>query len=253
MLGKDPTGRTSPEDFAGRLKELVAANLDGNARLVSRFGDIVRDAARQARAGRGSPASREPGALLSRWLEFNLAAYSAITTHGLALVDGLLSAAEQALAPKSPAAGPGPAARRVELRLEGRPGERVTSGFAVENHFDRPLEVAFEAGDLVPLVGPPLPGSLVGFEPAALTLAPRSQAAVQVAVTITREFVAGQTYATTIRLLGFQAKEIGLSLTVHPPAEPPRAEPSPPPAPAAQGPAPAGPRRRRSPRRTQGR
>jgi hypothetical protein len=50
---------------------------------------------------------------------------------------------------------------------------------------------------------------------------------VQAAVSVTRGFVVGQTYTTTIRLLGFQAKEVGLSITVLPPAE--AAKPSGPP------------------------
>jgi hypothetical protein len=59
----------------------------------------------------------------------------------------------------------------------------------------------------------------VGFEPAALVVAPRAQAIVQATVTITTDFVVGQTYTTTIRPLGFEAKQLGLSLVVLPPAD----------------------------------
>ncbi|MGH3116969.1 MAG: hypothetical protein ACRDQ2_07610 [Gaiellales bacterium] len=214
MLGKDAPS----EEFAKQLKELVAANVAGNARLLTRFNDLVRDATK----GLGTPRGESPDAtaLLSRWLDFNLASYSVVTTHGLALLNGLLSAAENALVPRPPApAGTPPPARRVELRLEGRPGDRVTSGFAVENHFDRPLEVAFESGDLIPGSGASLPGSLVTFEPDKLRIAPRGEAVVQAAVTITPDFIVGQTYAATIRLLGFQPKEVGFSLTILPPHE----------------------------------
>ncbi len=228
MVARDPSGRKSPEEFVEELKELVAANVAGNAQLVTRFNDFIRDAAKAVGAGRaGEPANA--AALLSRWLDFNLASYSVVSTHGLALLNGLLSAAENALLPKAPSA---PGARptpepRVELRLEGRPGDRVTSAFLVENHFDRPLDVTFEAGDLIPATGPSLPASLTAFEPATLAIAPRGQAVVQVVVTITRDFVVGQTYVTTIRLLGLHAKEVGLSVTVRPPAN--AAEPSGPP------------------------
>lgn len=228
MIARDPSGRKSPEEFVEQLKELVAANVAGNAQLVTRFNDFIRDAAKAVGAGRaGEPA--DAAALLSRWLDFNLASYSVVSTHGLALLNGLLSAAENALIPKAPSA---PGARptpepRVELRLEGRPGDRVTSAFLVENHFDRPLDVAFESGDLIPATGASLPAALIAFEPAMLAIAPRGQAVVQAAVTITRDFVVGQTYTTTIRLLGFHPKEVGLSVTVLPPAE--AAEPSGPP------------------------
>lgn len=229
MFAREPSGRKSPEEFVEQLKELVAANVAGNAQLVTRFNDFIRDAAKAVGAGRAAGEPANAAALLSRWLDFNLASFSVASTHGLALLNGLLSAAENALLPKAPSA---PGARptpepRVELRLEGRPGERVTSAFLVENHFDRPLDVAFEAGALIPATGPSLPASLIAFEPATLAIAPRGQAVVQAAVTITRDFVVGQTYVTTIRLLGLHAKEMGLSVTVRPPAN--AAEPSGPP------------------------
>jgi hypothetical protein len=228
MVARDPSGPKSPEEFVEQLKELVAANVAGNAQLVARFNDLIRDAAKAVGAARGGEPANA-AALLSRWLDFNLASYSVVSTHGLALLNGLLSAAEDALLPKVPSAAearPTPEPR-VELRLEGRPGERVTSAFLVENHFDRPLDVTFEAGDLIPASGTSLAASLIAFEPTTLAIAPRGQAVVQVAVTITGDFVVGQTYITTIRLLGLHAKEVGLSVTVRPPAN--AAEPSGPP------------------------
>jgi hypothetical protein len=218
--------RKPPERFAEELKRLVAANLEGNARLLNRFGDLVRNATRDAATGRPRELPSAP-TLVSQWLDFNLASYSVLTTHGLALMNGLLSAAESALVPKAPAPEASPTPRRVELRLEGRPGERVASGFAVENHFDRPLEVGFESADLVPAAGAALPASLVGFEPSTLAIGPKCQAVVHTAVTLTPEFVVGQTYTTTIRLIGFPAREVGLSISVLPPADAPKpAEPS---------------------------
>jgi hypothetical protein len=88
----------------------------------------------------------------------------------------------------------------------------------VENHFDRSVEVAFDSGKLIPTAGKSLPGSLVTFEPVELTIAPRGEAVVSAAVTITPDFVVGQTYTATIRLSGSQAKEIRFSLTILPPA-----------------------------------
>ncbi len=218
MASRGPSGRTSPEEFVERLKELVAANVVESSRLVTRFNDFVR-AALQSAGTRGGGERSDSEALLSRWLDFNLESYSVMNAQAMLLLNGLLSAAENTFIPKAPrVAGstttPSP---RVELRLSGRHGERATTGFVIENHFDRPLSITFESTELVPAAGPSLRASLVSFEPATLVIAPRGQGTVQVAVMITADFVVGQTYTAAIRLLGFEAKEVGLSVTVLPP------------------------------------
>jgi len=220
MVSTGRSGRTSPDEFIDRLKELVANNNLANKQLLTRLGNLVREAdevvSRDRAGGR-----LDAEALLSRWLDFNLASYSVVSTHTVALLNGLLSAVQSTLI-ASPASQPdaqATAVPRVELRLSGRHGERATTGFVIENQFDRPLSVRFESDPLVPAAGPVLPASLVGFEPAALVVAPRAQAIVQATVTITTDFVVGQTYTTTIRPLGFEAKQLGLSLVVLPPAD----------------------------------
>jgi hypothetical protein len=204
----------------------VAANLAGNAQLATRLSNFIKDSASAVRADRLREAPDAAG-LLSRWLEFNLKSYSVVSTHSLALVNELLSAAESALLAKSPptAESPPEPQPRVELRLSGRPGERVTSGFAVENHFDHPLEISFECAELKPASGQSLPAQRVEFEPANLTIPPHGEAVAQVAVPITRDFVIGQTYTTTIHLLGFDNKEVGLSIAILPSAEMPHSPP----------------------------
>jgi hypothetical protein len=226
VASRATSGQKSLEEFGEQLKQLVAANLAGNAQLVTRLTNFIKDAATAVRADRPNEATDAAG-LLSRWLEFNLKSYSVVSTHGLALLNELLSAAESALLAKAPPAAesiPKPQSR-VELRLSGRPGERVTSGFAVENHFDHPLAITFECADLTPASGQSLPAALVEFEPANLMIPPHGEAVAQVAVVITRDFVVGQTYTTTIRLLGFDKKEVGLSITILPPVEIPNSSP----------------------------
>jgi hypothetical protein len=220
MVSSGRSGRISPDEFIARLNEIVAANIAGSTQLTNRFKDFIQEAIK-ADATESAGERMDAGALLSRWLDFNLASYSVMTTNSLALLNGLLTAAESTLIPK---AAPAPAARpssapRVELRLFGRHGDRATSGFVLENHFDRPLSVTFESADLIPENGPPLPASLVSFEPATLVIPPRGQAVVYAAIGITRDFVVGQTYTTTLRLLGLEAKEDGLSVSVLPPAD----------------------------------
>jgi hypothetical protein len=214
------SGQASPEVLPERMKQILATTLAGNARLLSRFNELVRDAQTGLGAGHAGQ-SPDAAVLLSRWLDFNLASYSVVTTNGLALLNGLISAAEDALPPRQPASRPSRPASQVELRLEGRPRDCVTAAFAVENHFDLAIEVAFDSDKLIPSKGKSLPGSLVTFEPGELTIAPRGEAVVQAAVTITPDFVIGQTYTTTIRLSGYQTKEIGFSVTILPPTKPP--------------------------------
>ncbi len=219
MASRGTSGRTSPDEFVERLKELVVANIAGRTQLEARLAAFVREASR-AVAGRQSGERTDAKALLSRWLDFNLESYSAINAQGLALLNDLLSAAERTLLPRAaPATGTqAPTAPRVELRLSGRHGERATTGFAIENHFNRPLSVTFESTDLVSKTGASLPASLVSFEPTPLLLEPQGQGVVQASVTITADFEVGQTYAGTIRLLGYENKEVGLSVTALPPA-----------------------------------
>lgn len=234
MAARGSAGRMSPDEFVERLKELNAANLAGGTQLVRRLGDFAREASRAVSAVRAGE-RRDTGSLLSRWLDFHLATASLVSTRSLELVNALISAAESSLIPgaSSPTDGttgkatPSP---RVELRLSGRHGERATTGFVIENHFDLPLAVTFESADLVSKAGASLPASLVGFEPATLLLDPRGQGVVQVAVAIGADFQVGETYTTTIRLLGLEAKEVGLSVIVLPAAEaavPSRRSPAP--------------------------
>ncbi len=214
MTSRGPSART-PEEFVGRLRDIVTANAEGGAKLVTRLGDFVRSVSQELRDER--PGDRtDAEALLTRWLEFNLASFSAVSAQGLALFDDLLSAAENTLVPSGPGSRdvpPAPASR-VELQLTGRRGERAATGFVIENKFDHSLSVSCVPTDLVPASGEPMPAALVTFDPAKLALVPRGQGVVNISVTITDDFVVGETYFTTIRLLGFEGKELGLSVTV---------------------------------------
>ena len=210
-----PRQRTA-DDVIDQLKDILAANVSGNAQLVAHFNDLVRDISKEMGSGRRP----DPSELLSRWLDFNLASYSVVTKQSVALLDGLLEVARSTLIPSPPATRVEADEQRVELRLSGRPGEKVATAFMIENLFDRQLEVSFECDDLQTDAGQSLSRSHVLFEPATLTIPAHEQAAGQVAVKIDKAFATDATYRTTIRLLGFPAKELGLSVSVLAPPEP---------------------------------
>ncbi|MDQ3697826.1 MAG: hypothetical protein M3373_07350 [Gemmatimonadota bacterium] len=217
-MPEGPPGRKTPEDFVEELKSLVAMNVAGNVRLAARVNDLLRDATK-ALSAQSPGKTADPSVVLGRWLDFNLAAYSAVSTHSLALLEGVVTAAERTLARKPPHApdDTSEAFGRAEMRLEGRTGDRVRGPFLVENQYDRAVDVRFEADDLVPASGALVAAAHIAFEPPALIVPPSGQAVAHVAVTITPEFTVGQTYTTTVRVLGFQAREVGLSLTILPP------------------------------------
>jgi hypothetical protein len=209
--------RTSPDEFLQRLKELVSNHAEGNTQLLLRFGDFLKQAsASVSSTGKGERASVEQ--LLSRWLDFNLEVYSIVSTQGLALLNEILNLAQSTLLAQ-PAPGAGarpPTTQRVELKLSGHPGERATTSFVIENQFNHRLPVTFESTALTPGNGPTLPASLLHFDPAILIIDPRGQGIARIAVPITDDFIVGQTYTAIIRPLGFDAKEIALSLVILP-------------------------------------
>jgi hypothetical protein len=218
MGSADHRKGVSPEEFVERLKALIAAHIAGSNEVLARFGHFVQEASKAVGTAPMSDRTSTQTAL-SRWLDFNLASYSVMTTGSLAMLQGLISAAEETLIPK-----PGPslhrgghAKHRIELRMSGRPGEKTAAGFALENNLALPLTVAFECGQLIPQTGLALGASHVSFEPATLVIPPKGQAVVQAIVSITHEFQVGETYTSTVRLLGSDNKEIGLSVTVLPP------------------------------------
>jgi hypothetical protein len=206
-------GRMSPDEFLQRLKELVSKNIEGNTQLLLRFGDLLKDAS-AAVSSSARTGESNADVLLSRWLDFNLAVYSVVSTQGLVLLNELMNTAQSTLIPKPP--GRTTAAQRVELQLSGRRGERASTGFVIENLFSEPLAVTFESTALMPRDGPVLPASLVHFDPPTLSIEPRGQGIARIAVAITDEFLVGQTYTATIRPLGFGAKEIAFSLVILP-------------------------------------
>lgn len=222
VLTDHPTHITTDE-FVERLKKLMDDNVAGSKQLLTSFLALAKEASQSSCSGE----QLDLETMLSRCLEFHLAAYSVVSTQGLALLNGLLSAAREAVITKGMAASSAKAsAAPVELQLEGKHGERATTRFILENRFDLPIAVMFESTELTPAVGSPLSASVVSFEPTTVTIKPHEEGVVEISVTITSDFVTGQTYTAKIRPLGFGEfgeRELRLSLRVLP--EPTAASP----------------------------
>jgi hypothetical protein len=205
--------------FVKEFKSLVAKNIRGNMQLVSRVNELVKNAGKSMGPDRKKDDGKQ-SALLIRLLDFNLASYEILSSYTLDMLNGLVSAAEISLFGKDAATAKAASPKVCgEIQVGGRQGERLKAPFIVENQYSAPLDISFEAGELISSVTPSLPSSHIAFEPATLTLDPRKKAVVIALIDISKAFVVGQTYTSTIRVLGFQGKEVRLVLTVLPPTE----------------------------------
>jgi hypothetical protein len=211
------------EHFIDELKTLLTRSLEGNTQLASRLNTLAQHASRG-----GLPT--DANTLFARWLDFNLASATLVSSHSLTVLHGVLDAAERSLLGRDvPVASEGPAPTTpeptvpgaIDVHVEGEPGETVRAPFLIANEYDRLLDVAFEASPLGTPEGATIAVDQVSFEPPSLSLG-KGQRVVQAAIAIPREAVRGATYRGEIRVKGFQARSIALALTVRaaPSAEP---------------------------------
>jgi hypothetical protein len=207
--------------LADTLKVLVERSIQGNLAFLDRVSGAVRRAAREWQTHPEQRRFPTGGDLVATWLDFNLKLYARLTDQSLAFLHDVATATEQLLglrpSPAAPgglsAAGPAP---RAEISLEGRPGETATSGFLLENSTTETVSVSFAAGQLVSTQGETRSAELIRFDPPTLTLEPRAQRIIQVSVEVSREFQVGETYLATIKIVGLQAREVVLRLTILP-------------------------------------
>lgn len=216
----------TPSELVEELKALVAAHVAGSVELAARLNALVRKVASDPPAPAG-----DGGAVVSRLADLGIASYAELSKHTLALLGGLVGVAERALAPDAgePSGASRPKDAPADLQLSAAAGERATSSFLVENSYDQAVDVSFRADALVSAGHPDLPGTLVTFEPARLSILPRGSAVATAVVDVGSDFVLGATYTSTVRLLGFEGRALRLSLAVAPAAArpaPARARPA---------------------------
>jgi hypothetical protein len=225
--GREPV---DANELIADLKRTLAKSVAGNVELAGRVRDLVRELAADAPAAVRDARLRNE--LLARWLTFNVVTLRALTESSLETMNAIVTAAELTLLRKQPApsangaAGASAIAEPIDLVLQGRRGERASAPFLLENHYDRALDVAFEAEPFRAAGRPELPAALLVLDPATVTIPARGQTIVHAVVDLVDAFAAGVTYATVIRLIGYEAKAMRLAVRVTEPvarsAEPPR-------------------------------
>lgn len=219
MPGPESAEKKAAPSFIKEFESLVTKNIRGNMQLVSRVNELVKNAGKSLGPNRKKNDGKQ-SALLIRILDFNLASYEILSSCTLDMLNGLVSAAEISLFGKDTATAEAASPKLCgEIQVGVRQGERLKAPFVVENQHSAPLDISFEASELITSVAPSLPSSHIAFEPATLTLDPQKKAVVIALVDISKAFVVGQTYTSTIRVLGFQGKAVQLILTILPPTE----------------------------------
>lgn len=207
---KPPNATT--QDLVAELKAVLAKSVSGNLEIAARVRDLVLGIAAGAPTAARDPAVRRD--LVARWLAFNVASLRTLADSSLETMDTIVSAAETMLLGKPPAPAPASSADGIDIVLEGRHGERLSAPFLLENHYDRVLDVAFEVEPFTAPDHPPMPTSLLTLDPPVLQLPAKGQAIVHAYVELADGFVTGAIYSTIIRISGFDARSMRLSVRV---------------------------------------
>src|ERR687898_314054 len=127
----------SPDELVDQVRATLSESAADNARLATQLSEFVREVSSEISQGRRMDAAE----LFSRWVDFNLQSYSLVNKQSAALLDGLLSVARATLLPGASPTQPARPEQRLELRMSGHVGERVTTSFVIENQFDQQLDV----------------------------------------------------------------------------------------------------------------
>ncbi len=213
MSASDPKPPSlTTQDLVADLKAVLAKSVSGNLELAARLRDLVRGIAADAPTAARDPEVRRE--LVARWLAFNVASLCTLTDSSLETMNAIVSAAETTLlgrpatSPSAPAVG----ADGIDIVIEGRRYERPGAPFLLENHYDRVLDVSFEVDPFTAEDHPPVPASVLTLDPQVLQLPAKGQAVVHAYVEIGQGFHVGVVYSTLIRISGFDAKSMRLSV-----------------------------------------
>jgi hypothetical protein len=218
-VNSKPDDLREAEEIVRDLKAVMAHALAGNLEVVARVRDLV--GALVSDPPKISDAVRDPRALVNRWLDFNIASLRILTEHSIDALNGVVSVAESSLnaSRRSSAASAGSHSgterpEPVELRLEGPRGVRASASFQLENFYNHPLEVTFEAEPLIAPGHEPIGAAAIEIAPQLVQLPARGRQVVSVSVTLGERFSPGAVYEGNVRIVGFEARSLHLSVRV---------------------------------------
>jgi hypothetical protein len=205
----------TPEVLMEDLREIIASNVAGNVQLLTRVGSLLGNSARAATTM--PPRAPDASRLVAQGLEAAIASSAIINAHSLAMLNELVAIAERTLATAVEERPPGAATPTVDapsdVDLEGRVGQVVTGQFAVDNEYDSPVQVSFTVG--APAANTQaLPLEYVTLSPRRAVIPAKGSTSVLVTVDVGEKLIVGRTYAASIRVVGFEAPEVRLRLTV---------------------------------------
>ncbi len=220
MSTSGAAARVNPQALIEELRILLAKNVQGNMKLLNRLSSLVKEASKEISASSDNRRLPQGDQLIARLLDLNFAYYSLLSDHGLAFLNEFFNAAERTLGLERADEGQTSTTTetsRAGIDLSARIGESAVAPFVIENHHTSALRVSFQAGDFLSLKGDRVSAEQIAFDPPTLSLEPTEQSIVRAMVTVTDAFKVGETYVTNINLVGFQAKDITLTLTIQPP------------------------------------
>ena len=207
----------SPEAVVEDFKSVIASSIAGNMQVATRLRDLLRAAVETPSASARTTVRSNSRDDLAKILDFALASARILTTHSVDTLNRILDEVEADLLGRTtrPAASTEPPNATVtEIVLRGALGQRVTSGFLLDNNYDRSLNVSFEMGDLLAEGRSPIPGSEVQVEPTTITVPGKGQAVARIGVVIGSQFAPGASYFGQLRTVGIETGHIQVRIEV---------------------------------------
>jgi hypothetical protein len=214
MMANNPS-----EQAARLLMDSVRANLE-----------FIRRASEVGRVMLSDPSARPRSLpdLADRIVRFDLRMLEVLTSHSQAIMNEMLGAAHETLSGTTRptavvnAARPAPPPAAPALHLSGKAGASARAAFVVENPFSAPAALSFELEDFVSASGAHVHLSGV-FDPPGPTLAPGGSQTIFVEVPLPQDVQPGS-YTSQIHVVGYNTRQIRVTLQVEP-GEPPPARP----------------------------
>lgn len=226
------TEATDAGKLADEFKNVFTRAVQGNIDLANRISRLTADASREFSARAQQKSFPSPLESLTRLAELNLAYWSALAEHSLGFANDMAGAVERLLGRQGAGVSCAGDKRPMAIEVTAHPGQTTVVGFHIENTFSEPLEVSFEAGELQSPHGATLKAKSVVFTPKQVTLAPKAQSVVQVAIEVPEECRPGESYLLPVKPVGFAMQEFSIRLNI---TVPPAKQESPTGASAAKG------------------